>query len=53
MKRLENIVLRWPPVRWLVQKSKRCRPRGFSGLPLYDVVMFFIDQAKNIGFSTR
>jgi membrane protein len=38
---------------WVVAKTKRYRPPGFAGLTLHAVLIFFWQQVKNIGFSTR
>jgi membrane protein len=39
--------------RWVVAKSKKTLLPGFSGIPLYDVVGFFIQQVKTVGMTER
>lgn len=37
----------------MINKSKRTSFPGFSGIPLYDVVIFFIKQVKTVGMTER
>jgi len=53
MKKVEQILMRFPPFRWVLAKSRHIHPPGFEGLDLYSVMGFFISQVKNIGFSQR
>lgn len=53
MTKLERIVLELPPVSFLISKSKKLILRGFQGLPLYDVILFFIRQIKKEGLNIR
>lgn len=53
MTRLERIILRWPPVAFLLKKSKTWVIPGFQGLPVYDVVDFFLKQVKRVGLDER
>ena len=41
------------PVKLIIDKSKETSLPGFSGIPLYDVVNFFIGQVKTIGMTER
>lgn len=41
MSRLERIILTKPPFYFFVKRSKKWTPRGFEGIPFYDVVSFF------------
>ncbi len=41
------------PVKFIIGKSKVTSFPGFRGIPLYDVVMFFIAQVKTVGMSER
>jgi membrane protein len=41
------------PAKIVVAKSKQTKLPGFHGIPLYDVVNFFIGQVKKIGMSER
>ncbi len=53
MNNLERKLITWPPVAFLVGKSKTTYPPGFEGLPLYDVIVFFFKQVKRHGLSER
>jgi membrane protein len=39
--RLERIIIKTPPGNLFLKKSKSWSPRGFEGIPLYDVLIFF------------
>jgi membrane protein len=41
------------PVKLIIEKSKETSLPGFSSIPLYDVVNFFIGQVKTIGMTER
>jgi membrane protein len=51
--KFERILVGIPFVRNLLKWSKRITLPGFQGMPLYDVFLFFLQQAKKIGFSER
>ena len=53
MIKLQRIILDTSPVKFIVNKSKHIILPGFDGLPLYDVVIFFIQQMKRTGFTER
>jgi membrane protein len=53
MNKLERFVLNLPPIKLLVHKSQQVILPGFQGLPLYDVIVFFIRQVKKVGLSER
>lgn len=53
MNRLERLIWNSVPVKILVLKSQRIILPGFQGLPLYDVVFFFVQQIKKVGLSER
>lgn len=53
MTRLERIILRAAPVAWLLKKSKSWVIPGFRGLPIYDVVHFFLKQINKVGLNER
>lgn len=53
MTRLERIILRWPPIAFLLKKSKSWVIPGFRGIPVYDVVNFFLKQVKRVGLDER
>ena len=38
---------------FIIQKSKKIILPGFNGLPLYDVVKFFINQVNRVGLNDR
>jgi membrane protein len=51
--RIKRRILVSLPVSFLIRKSKRIVLPGFQGIPLFDVVRFFIMQAKRVGFVER
>jgi len=50
MNKLEKKILTFPPVAALLRVSKRITLPGFEGIPLYDVMHFFVQQVQKIGF---
>lgn len=42
-----------PPIAWVLTKSKSTYLPGFGGVPLFDVVNFFIRQVQTIGMTER
>ena len=38
-----------PLVNWLIRRSKTTTLPGFTGIPIYQVVAFFIRQVQTIG----
>ncbi len=53
MIKLERIILESAPMRFLKGKSKQISLPGFEGLPLYDVIVFFLQQVKKVGLNDR
>lgn len=53
MIKLERIIRNSKPVRFLVNQTKKIILPGFEGLPLYDVMKFFIKQTQEIGLNER
>lgn len=53
MIKLERIIRNSKPVRFLVTQTKKIILPGFEGLPLYDVLKFFIKQTQEIGLNER
>ena len=51
--RLKDNIINSFPARFLVRKSKYIFLPGFNGIPLYDVVDFFIGQIRTIGMKER
>ena len=41
------------PARNIVNRSKNTSLPGFRGIPLYDVVMFFVQQVRTVGMTER
>ncbi len=41
------------PARLIIEKSKTTSLPGFRGIPLYDVIKFFIGQVKTVGMTER
>ncbi len=50
---IANRILALPPVKFLLAKSKTTSLPGFRGIPIYDVVKFFITQVKTVGMEER
>src|SRR6185503_14376709 len=42
-----------PPAKFIVNKSKTTSLPGFRGIPLFDVVNFFVGQVKAVGIRER
>lgn len=53
MTRFERILIRWGPIAYLLQKSKTWVIPGFRGLPVYDVINFFLKQIHKVGLNER
>lgn len=53
MIKLQRIILTSPPVSFLVRKSKQISLPGFEGIPLFDVVRFFVQQTQQVGLNER
>ncbi len=53
MTRIERILLRSAPIAFLLRKSKKWIVPGFRGLPVYDVVGFFLKQVNKLGLNER
>jgi membrane protein len=51
--KIGNKVSKTAPVRFIIDKSKITSLPGFRGIPLYDVIKFFIGQVKTIGMTER
>ena len=53
MIKIERFILNIPFIRFLTEKSKKIILPGFEGLPLYDVIVFFISQVRKVGLNER
>ena len=53
MTKLERIIIKSPPIAFIIYESKKIIMPGFKGLPLYDVVKFFFQQINKIGLNER
>jgi membrane protein len=53
MIKLQRIILESPPIKPIIQWSKRILLPGFERIPLYDVVTFFLKQTQQIGLNER
>ena len=53
MTKFERFILNIPFIRFLTEKSKKIVLPGFEGVPLYDVVVFFISQIRKVGLNER
>ncbi len=50
---LLRILYKIPGVSWLVNYSRRLILPGFEGVPIYDVIRFFIKQVQKVGLNER
>lgn len=48
-----NKIALLPPVKLIINKSKTTSFPGFRGIPIYDVIKFFLGQVKTIGMTER
>lgn len=53
MIKLERIIRNFSLVRFLINKSKNIVLPGFDGVPLYDVMIFFMSQVRRVGLNQR
>lgn len=53
MTQFKKRLRQFPPVAFLVERSKTFILPGFQGLPLYDVVVFFFQQLNKVGLNAR
>ncbi|MBA4168312.1 MAG: YihY/virulence factor BrkB family protein [Chitinophagaceae bacterium] len=53
MSKIENKILNTRVVKTLQNKSRRIFIPGFGGVPLYDVIIFFISQMNKVGLNDR
>ncbi len=51
--RLERIIIAAPPVNLILKGSKKWKLPGFEGVPLYEVIKFFLKQLKTHGLTER
>jgi membrane protein len=51
--KIERLFVTSKPIAYLIRKSKQVSIPGFQGLPLFDVVRFFLNQVKKIGLNER
>lgn len=53
MTKFQRILITKTPLGFLLQKSKNWYLPGFEGLPLYDVIVFFVNQVRATGLTER
>ncbi|WEK34888.1 MAG: YihY/virulence factor BrkB family protein [Candidatus Pseudobacter hemicellulosilyticus] len=53
MTKIERIILNLSFVRFLTEKSKHIVLPGFDKVPLYDVIVFFMEQVRKTGLTER
>ena len=53
MTKFERIIVTSAPVAFVAKKSKKIALPGFHGVPLYDVVVFFIGQIRKASVNSR
>lgn len=51
--KIGNWIASTTPAKFVVDKSKQISLPGFRGIPLYDVIKFFIGQVKTVGMTER
>jgi membrane protein len=51
--KIGNKIASFTPVKIIIHKSKSTSLPGFRGIPLYDVIKFFVGQVKTIGMTER
>jgi len=51
--KIKNKISSSLPARYIIRKSKNTSMPGFRGIPLYDVINFFIGQVKTVGMTER
>ena len=52
-KKIADRVTALPPAKFIIQKSKSTSLPGFQGIPIFDVVHFFVSQVKTVGMTER
>lgn len=50
---IKKNIISQPAIRWVLVKSKQVSLPGFQGIPLYDVIRFFIQQMQHVGLNER
>ncbi|HMJ48896.1 MAG TPA: hypothetical protein VK498_16300, partial [Ferruginibacter sp.] len=53
MTKFQRILLNKTPLGFLLQKTKKWYLPGFEGVPLYDVIVFFVRQVRVTGLTER
>ena len=53
MIKIQRIILESWPIKPLIDWSKKIVLPGFEGIPLYDVIVFFLKQTRQIGLNER
>ncbi len=53
MTRIERIILNTRLLQYCIAKSKKIVLPGFQGVPLYDVIKFFLSQVQKVGLNDR
>src|SRR5688500_1832711 len=53
MIKLQRIIMESSLVQVSINRSKKIVLPGFDGLPLYDVIVFFLAQVRKVGLSER
>jgi membrane protein len=51
--KLQRIIITSPPVSYVIRKSKQISLPGFEGLPVFDVLSFFLRQTQQVGLNER
>jgi len=51
--KIERLIITFPPVAFVLRKTKKMYLPGFEGVPLYDVLNFFYKQIKTVGLTER
>jgi membrane protein len=51
--KIRNTIATSAPATYIIKKTKATSLPGFMGIPLFDVIMFFIGQVKKVGMTER
>jgi len=53
VRKIERIIINLQPVAFIIKKGKEIKPPGFSGLAIYDVIMFLFTHLNKVGLNER
>ena len=53
MTKAQRLIYTFPPIAFLLRRSKHWYLPGFEGVPLFDVLKFFFNQIRKVGLTER